>query len=330
MFRVTSIGAILALVAIVASVPSSVAMKTKSRTIEEINVTEKRFVLYNSRRLTGECLDICVTKNPTASPTIEAAAATADPSTSPTAAICEEKRAIDVCLAIDNSGSVCSSGSSPQLCYNCNANQSCKAGEQTFNSLCCGNYEHLTTFASNYIDNLGEGTFSVVKFGTTANVISPQGTEEDAKTAIATSAYTGGYTNTDDAIYRCKNELAGKPNPVIVLITDGTPTACRKKGGGYKTISDSGCSSTSCNGCINGAPLDAAIAMADEASDANMSVVPVVINSISRSVEKIERLARCPKNDSGCNVNDYKGIQVDDIDEVDELLKDLVLSTGCQ
>merc|ERR1711933_332625 len=230
----------------------------------------------------------------------------------------------------DNSGSVCSSGSSPQLCSNCNAAQSCTAGEFVEGGLCCGNYQHLTSFATQYVNLLSaDSTVSVVKFGTTAGVISPQGSKEDATNAITTSAYTGGFTNSDDALYKCKRELANSENPVIVMITDGTPTACRKKNGGYKTISNSNCSDSRCNDCINGPPLDAAIAMANEAAAAGMSVVPVVINSISRSVEKIERLARCPNDDPSCDVNSYKNLQVNDIDQIDELLESLVLTTGC-
>lgn len=328
MFRAASIGAIvLALMAIMVSIPSSFAMKNQSRTIEEITMDQKRYILYNSRRLSGECLDICVTNAPTGSPIAEAQ--TVEPTASPTIAICEDKKEINVCVAIDNSGSICSEGS-PRLCSNCNPNEPCEAEGFVAGGLCCGNYQHLTTFATNYINNLGAGTFSVVKFGTTASAVSPQGTAGDAKTAIATSAYTGGYTNTEDAIYQCKEQLTGQTNPVIVLVTDGTPTACRRKGGGYRTISNSNCSNSRCDDCINGAPQKAAEALANEAAQAGMSVVPVVIQSVSRNINQIEKFAKCPVGDSSCDVNAYKNLQVDDIDEIDSLLESLVLTTGCE
>jgi hypothetical protein len=45
------------------------ATRINSDSIEEITLSEKRFVLYNSRRLTGECLPICTAEAPTVEPT---------------------------------------------------------------------------------------------------------------------------------------------------------------------------------------------------------------------------------------------------------------------
>jgi hypothetical protein len=42
----------------------------RSRTIHNIILDERRFVVYNSRRLTGECLSVCEDKPPTGSPTM--------------------------------------------------------------------------------------------------------------------------------------------------------------------------------------------------------------------------------------------------------------------
>lgn len=325
MLKVSSVTAIvLALVAIMVSLPSSFAANSSS--IEDIIVAQKRYVLYNSRRLSGECLDTCVTKSPTASPTIETGGATPAPT-------CEDKIDIDVCVAIDNSGSICSVGT-PKLCTNCNPNQPCTAGEggATGDGMCCGNYKEVATFSKNYINSLnGVGSVSVVKYGSTASVASPQGTAAAAVAAIDSEAYSGGYTNTEDAIYQCKNELQGTTNPVIVLVTDGTPTACRKKGGGYKTIFQGGCNTGNCNGCINGYPVDAATTLADEAASAGMSLVPVVINSVSSNVDALELLARCPTGAAGadCDVNDYKNLSVATIGDLDTLLEGLIMTTEC-
>lgn len=324
MLKVSSIKAIvLALVAIMVSIPSSAA--ANSSTIEDIIVNEKRYVLYNSRRLSGECLDICVTKNPTASPVIETGGSTPDPTLSPTVHVCEEKKVIDVCVAIDNSGSICTEGNNPKLCSDCDSNQPCESGGVATNvDLCCGNYEGVTTFAKNYVSSLnGLGTVSVVKYGSTASVISPQGSADDAETAIETSAYTGGYTNTEDAIKKCKKELKGTANPVIVLITDGTPTACNGDNR-FRTQWNHG------GECDNGPPADAAIALANKASRAGMSLVPVVINSVSKNVAQLSDLARCPVNDSNCDVESYKNLHVDNIENLGDVLDSLILSTGCE
>mmetsp|Transcript_12097 Transcript_12097/g.13670 ORF Transcript_12097/g.13670 Transcript_12097/m.13670 type:complete len:203 (+) Transcript_12097:63-671(+) len=45
-------------------VASSLPTVVNSRTLESIISNEKRFVLYNSRRLTGECLPICAEDTP--------------------------------------------------------------------------------------------------------------------------------------------------------------------------------------------------------------------------------------------------------------------------
>merc|ERR1711933_272106 len=131
-------------------------------------------------------------------------------------------------------------------------------------------------------------------YGSTATVASPQGTAAEVVDAIDSQAYSGGYTNTEDAIFQCKNELQGTTNPVIVLVTDGTPTACRKKNGGYKTIFNGDCNEGNCPQCENGDPVAAATKLADDAASAGISLVPVVINSVSSNVDALELLARCP------------------------------------
>jgi hypothetical protein len=323
MLKVSSGTAIvLALVAIMVSLPSSFAANSSS--IEDIIVAQKRYVLYNSRRLSGECLDVCVTKSPTASPTIETGGATPAPT-------CEDKRDIDVCVAIDNSGSICSVGQ-PKLCEDCNPNQPCTAGDATGDGMCCGNYRDVATFSKNYINSLnGVGSVSVVKYGSTASVASAQGTAAAAINAIDTKAYSGGYTNTEDAIYQCKNELQGTTNPVIVLVTDGTPTACRRKNGGFKTIFNGDCNEGNCALCPNGDPVTAALTLANEAASAGMSLVPVVINSVSTAVDTLESLARCPTGAAGadCDVNDYKNLSVGTIGDLDTLLEGLIMTTEC-
>ena len=80
---------------------------------------------------------------------------------------------IDVCVAIDNSGSVCTEGNKQKLCNYCDKSQSCKAdGEPELGNeaLCCKNYETLTGFASTYIQQLesDQTTVHVVKYATDA------------------------------------------------------------------------------------------------------------------------------------------------------------------
>merc|ERR1712176_507780 len=146
----------------------------------------------------------------------------------------------------------------------------------------------------------------------------------------------GGYTNTEDAITKCTTELEGSDNPVMVIITDGTPTACRHNSG-YNTEKD-----TINYECSNLGSYDldkknfqrVAYHQADKAADKGITIVPVIINSVSSNVNILEKLARCPENTSWRNKytcgDKYKDLEVGDIDELELILDNLVKSTGCE
>jgi len=158
-----------------------------------------------------------------------------------------------------------------------------------------------------------------------------QGPASNVISSIQSSVYTGGYTNIEAALNTCKEQLQGASQPVIVLITDGTPTACSRADGTIRTIYEGSCSNSSCSGCTNGPPLVAAETLADQAAADGISVVPVIVSSVSRDIAQLESLARCPSNsNSNCNVDDYKNLNVSDIDEIGELLASLVKVTGCE
>lgn len=287
------------------------------------------------------------TKSPTAAPTksptnLPTNDLTASPTKSPTKfpvtiaptkALCEEKMVSDVCIAIDNSGSICTNpGLSQKLCDTCREDQ-CSAGGGLSNGLCCGNYESITNFASTYVDNLpSDSTFSVVKYGSAASVISPFGSSpSDAKKAITISQYTGGYTNTEDAILKCVDELKESQNPVIVLITDGTPTACNNKNNnGVSLTGRGGCTANTCDKCNGKSFAGSAERAATLASNAGVTLIPVVISSVATDIDQLEDLARCPANsDDFCSVDDYKSLNVESLDELDTILDALVTTTEC-
>jgi len=61
---------------------------------------------------------------------------------------------LNVCIAIDVSGSVCrSSGSLSNLCETCDSN--CTTGGVA--SSCCGNFDLITSFASSFVDTSHSG-----------------------------------------------------------------------------------------------------------------------------------------------------------------------------
>ena len=84
---------------------------------------------------------------------------------------CEVK--INVCVAIDNSGSICTnSGLSPRLCSSCES--TCREGgpPDGNSDLCCANYEGVTDYAIDLITNTDIiDTVSAVKYGSTASVV---------------------------------------------------------------------------------------------------------------------------------------------------------------
>ena len=69
-----------------------------------------------------------------------------------------------------------------------------------------------------------------MSFATDATKRTDLTTADDAKKAVADLAYTGGWTNTEDALKTCQATLPKNPGPtvknVILLFTDGIPTKC--------------------------------------------------------------------------------------------------------
>jgi len=223
---------------------------------------------------------------------------------------------------------------SNQRCEAC-PNPDCSAGGRTSwpNGSCCGNYETVSNFATSFVKELANGaTAAVVQFGHDATLSYATGSTTGAINAINNSPYTGGYTHTEAAIDMCVGQLKGSQNPVIVLITDGSPTACKKNDGNNINTGNSNCDKTNCNACKHGNNAQkAAEHAANEAAKNNMSLIPVVISSVKTDKDNNYALARCPENPTTpCNVNDYKGLHVGKIEDVDQILDQLVLTTnGC-
>jgi len=142
-------------------------------------------------------------------------------------AACIEKK-VDVCIALDRSGSVCSPLNHVQGCDSCNPTSSCHTPGLTMDQ-CCNNWVKNVEFADGLIDMLADGRddqFSIVSFaGASSKETSGRVSAAAAKAALGTVAYSGGWTITGQAIADCKNLLKDSENdPVIILVTDGTPT----------------------------------------------------------------------------------------------------------
>ena len=71
------------------------------------------------------------------------------------------------------------------------------------------------------------GAYGVVSFGDTAKTVSGLVGVAAAQAKIDALAYTGGYTNTQDAIAECRSVLSSSlpgEKKVMLVFTDGTPT----------------------------------------------------------------------------------------------------------
>ena len=200
---------------------------------------------------------------------------------------------------------------------------------------CCGDYRVVQDFATKYIQSLdAHGTVSVVQFADRAKLIASPGDAESAISQIASEPYTGGFTNTEEAIELCAKQVKNLDNPVVVLITDGTPTACTTAWNrNRKHIFMSDCSDNRCDDCFHGPPRDAAENRADWAAGEGVTVVPVVVSSVSEDTEFLEDLARCPEDDSNpnCDVDNFKDkLHVENTQDIDNVLLSLTQLTGCE
>jgi len=166
------------------------------------------------------------------------------------------QKELDVCIAVDESGSVCSKIiGQPKLCEEasveegdgscdvvidgittCNGPESdeCNYAAPENGGNRCEKFNVVTkSFVAALIEKLQiqifpEGGNSLrvgaVEYGTDAKVTSVLTNPADATTAVNGIAYSGGFTNLEDSIKKCQETLAGSSAPVIVLVGDGVAT----------------------------------------------------------------------------------------------------------
>lgn len=171
----------------------------------------------------GECEGtLSPSRYPTPSPT---------PRPAVTSTTCTMKSGFNLCLALDNSGSVCNFGVGE--CLLCEPSLFCS---NLFSFLprqqCCQNYVDMIEFSKLMILALdqfeADKSFSLVQFATTAQLTSGLSSSEETIDALDTMQFTGGSTDHADAIRQCQNSFDMSPDPnrqnFIMLITDGLPS----------------------------------------------------------------------------------------------------------
>jgi len=162
----------------------------------------------------------------------------------------------------------------------------------------------VISFVQNVANDLPQpnSNYAAIKFGSDVEEISDVTSDITAfKESLTTAKYKGGYTNTEQAILRCTELLEDQPNPVILLVTDGTPTTCRR---GWQ-----------CKGAAENA--------ADRAFGQDVEIVPIIINSVSTDIKQIAKFARC--RNPPC-----PSVDITDIGGLNEIIGEVIEAATCR
>lgn len=146
---------------------------------------------------------------------IDVATTTTTTTPQQTTSSCRQKD-LDVCIAIDRSGSICTPSGGPFI--SCSGNPDCG----------CDNFDRVRQFTNNLIKETSEASqtkWGIVAFASSARVITPLTSPLEAINAVELFRYTGGWTATGSALELCQNKLKNSTSErIIILLTDGTPT----------------------------------------------------------------------------------------------------------
>jgi hypothetical protein len=152
--------------------------------------------------------------------------------------------------------------------------------------------------------------FSVVEFATQAFITSGLTDDVAAKAAVNGIAYSGGFTNTEQAILKCNATLNTSTADVkyIALFTDGAPTVF----GFTDTGPSSGCN-------VNGGPVgsdcrNAAVDAAEAAKAAGIQIATILVSTVSATEDFLANEIASP----GLNYT------ADSFADVDKLVKDII------
>ena len=217
---------------------------------------------------------------------------------------CGEKD-FDICIAIDMSGSICSPENHAQTCrypsYSCVA--ACQQSGFS-RELCCYNHEMEREFATKFISTMdsygGTQRFSLVTFADDGHQVMSLQTADLANYDIDRLVYTGGKTNTGEAIKNCHDFLSNghAPNKAMIILTDGKPTAS------YEGNEDH---------------MGYARQEATSAKLAGITVMAVTVDTPHTDMDKIRQLAS--SDNFIVEVVDFTNLNVEKVNELVQMVK---------
>jgi len=209
---------------------------------------------------------------------------------------CPRSMPVSVCIALDESGSVCKDDGPD--CPNWNV--------------------HTKGFAKKLIqgiDGVSDAQFAVVSFARKITLDQGLSDAESAIQTINALEYRDGWTNTQGAIEACRKELENAPDDhltYLVLVTDGFPTVDKDNNVGHN-----------CNSCIYQAEDEANIAK----EDAGIKIISVGVRTSLYNPAVLETLA----SGDPSNGEPKLFFDVTDFDELDNTIEDVNRVTNiCQ
>jgi len=214
--------------------------------------------------------------------------------------------AFDLCIAIDASGSVCSSPNTLD-CNKCSPLIFCRDDPNLDRDTCCTNFATIKQFTSNVISTFDERfsadkSFSIVMFSDDATIESPLLSAEATLQAVEAINYSGGSTSHKAAIEVCEHALVSTSEidrkKIILLVTDGVSTAPEPD------------------------PSFAAESAATNAKNDGTTIIPVFISS-EYDEDALAFMSRLSSDGNVFNVADF------DLEKLNSLQESLVAEVSC-
>lgn len=221
-------------------------------------------------------------------------AAASVPTPKPTCNDSKQENQLNICLALDMSGSLCNQGKAGD-CISWTGepcdDDVCRDYSFT-QATCCSNFAAVKDFSSSLVTALEEVSsgiqFSIVNFASDAEIAIELSAGDTTLSTLDNLAYSGGLTNHESAIQNCQstfeNSTAERKN-IILLVTDGVST---------KPFID---------------PTGKAEAAATSAKDEGTTIIPVFIStSKDKEQEGLDLMSKLSSTDEVVTVDDFDGL----------------------